>query len=342
VKAAIFKGIENIEVEEFPDPEEGPDDVVVKVHACGICGSDLHTYLHGAFVQPGQVMGHEFVGEVVHVGGNVDGIALGDRVTASPIVPCMQCARCKEGRYNLCGAAWANGIAYGRPGAFAEFVKIPSPVVGSNVFLLGPEITDAGGALVEPLAVGLHAVRLVEQVKGATALVLGLGTIGLQVVQALRAHGAGRIIGIDLSATRVEAGAAVGAEAFAGSDGVASVLSGVLAEHEEIDVVFECTGATAAADAAIEVVRAGGTIIVLALYDEPISLDPTVLVQREIRLQGSIAYTSEDFREAVELLSKGVAQVDPLITHRESLDKIGEAFSMQLRKNESIKVLVEP
>ena len=123
MKAAIFKGIESIEVEEFPDPEEGPDDVVVKVHACGICGSDLHTYLHGAFVQPGQVMGHEFVGEVVHVGGNVDGIALGDRVTASPIVPCMQCARCKEGRYNLCGAAWANGIAYGRPGAFAEFER---------------------------------------------------------------------------------------------------------------------------------------------------------------------------------------------------------------------------
>jgi len=179
-------------------------------------------------------------------------------------------------------------------------------------------------------------------VKGATALVLGLGTIGLQVVQALRAHGAGRIIGIDLSATRVAAGAAVGAEAFDGSDGVASVLSGVLAEGEEIDVVFECSGATAAADAALEVVRAGGTIIVLALYENPITFDPTVLVQREIRLQGSIAYTSEDFREAVELLSKGIVQVDPLVTHRESLDKIGEAFSMQLRKNESIKVLVEP
>jgi 2-desacetyl-2-hydroxyethyl bacteriochlorophyllide A dehydrogenase len=325
VRAAVFKGIEKIEVEDIPDPEAGPDDVVVKVHACGICGSDLHTYLHGAFVQPGQVMGHEFVGEVVHVGGNVDGIAVGDRVTASPIVPCMQCARCKEGRYNLCGAAWANGIAYGRPGAFAEFVKIPSPVVGSNVFPLGPEITDAGGA-----------------VKGATALVLGLGTIGLQVVQALRAHGAGRIIGIDLSATRVEAGAAVGAEAFDGSDGVASVLSGVLAEDEEIDVVFECSGATAAADAALEVVRAGGTIIVLALYDEPITLDPTVLVQREIRLQGSIAYTSEDFREAVDLLSKGIAHVDPLITHRQPLARIDEAFAMQLRKNESIKVLVEP
>jgi 2-desacetyl-2-hydroxyethyl bacteriochlorophyllide A dehydrogenase len=342
VKAAVYKGVENIEVEDVPDPDAGPEDVVVKVHACGICGSDLHTYLHGAFVQPGQVMGHEFVGEVVHVGGSVAGLAVGDRVTASPIVPCMQCARCKEGRYNLCGVAWTTGIAYGRPGAFAEFVKIQSPVVGSNVFPLGPEVTDAGGALVEPLAVGVHAVRLVEPVRGATALVLGLGTIGLQVVQALRAHGAGRIIGIDLSATRVEAAAAVGAEAFDGSDGAASVLSSVLAEGEEIDVVFECTGAAAVAAAALEVVRAGGTIVVLALYDDPITFDPTVLVQREIKLQGSIAYTSEDFQEAVDLLTTGVARVDPLITHREPLEKIGAAFSVQLRKDESIKVLVEP
>jgi 2-desacetyl-2-hydroxyethyl bacteriochlorophyllide A dehydrogenase len=179
-------------------------------------------------------------------------------------------------------------------------------------------------------------------VKGATALVLGLGTIGLQVVQALRAHGAGRIIGIDLSATRIEAGTAVGAEAFDGSDGVSDVLSSVLGEDEEIDVVFECSGATAAVDAALEQVRAGGTIIVLALYDDPITFDPTALVQREIRFQGSIAYTSDDFREAVELLSSGTALVEPLITHRQSLEQIDEAFSIQLRKNESIKVLVEP
>ncbi len=342
MRAAVFKGIESIEVEDIPDPDAGPDDVVVKVHACGICGSDLHTYLHGAFVQPGQVMGHEFVGDVVHVGASVEGIAVGDRVTASPIVPCMECARCKEGRYNLCGVAWATGIAYGRPGAFAEFVKIPTPVVGSNVFLLGPEVTDAGGALVEPLAVGVHAVRLAGPVKGATALVLGLGTIGLQVVQALRAHGAGRIIGIDLSAARIEAAAAVGAEAFDGSDGVANVLSAVLAEDEEIDVVFECTGVASVALAALDAVRAGGTIVVLALYDDPVSFNPTVLVQKEIRMQGSIAYTSDDFGEAVALIARGAVQSAPLITQREPLDAVADAFAIQLQKDRSLKVLIMP
>jgi 2-desacetyl-2-hydroxyethyl bacteriochlorophyllide A dehydrogenase len=342
VKAAVFKGIEDIRVEEVPAPEAGAEDIVVKVHACGICGSDLHTYLHGAFVQPGQVMGHEFVGEIVEVGGAVSGLAVGDRVTASPVVPCMECARCKEGRYNLCGSAWATGIAYGRPGGFAELVKVPTAVPGANVFPLGPEVSDEAGALVEPLAVAVHAVRLVDPVEGQTALVLGLGTIGLQVVQALHAHGAGRIIGIDLAAGRVEAASVLGAEALDASNGVAAALSTVLGEDEEIDVVFECSGAAAAASAALEQVRAGGTIVVLALYDDPITLDPTALVQREIRLQGSIAYTSDDFREAVEMLSTGSAQSDPLITHRKPLDSIGEAFTVQLKKDESIKVLVNP
>jgi 2-desacetyl-2-hydroxyethyl bacteriochlorophyllide A dehydrogenase len=342
VKAAVFKGVEDIQVEDVPAPEPGADAVLVKVSACGICGSDLHSYLHGAFVAPGQVMGHEFVGEVVEVGKDVSGVEVGDRVTASPIVPCMECARCKEGRYNLCAVCWSTAIAYGRPGGFAELVQIPTAVVGGNVFPLGSEVSDEAGALVEPLAVAVHAVGLVEPVKGKTVLVLGLGTIGLQVVQVLRARGAGRVIGIDLSATRVEAASALGAEALDGSGGTAAVLAEALGEDGEIDLVFECSGATAAAEAALEHVKAGGTIVVLALYDDPITLDPTALVQREIRLQGSIAYTSADFAEAVRLLSSGEAQAGPLITHRKPLDDIGDAFSVQLQKDESIKVLVEP
>jgi 2-desacetyl-2-hydroxyethyl bacteriochlorophyllide A dehydrogenase len=342
VRAAVFKGVEDIQVEEVPAPEAGAEDIVVKVHACGICGSDLHTYQHGSFVQPGQVMGHEFVGEVVEVGDQVDGLAVGDRVTASPVVPCMECARCKEGRYNLCAVAWATGIAYGRPGGFAELVQIPTAVPGENVFPLGQEVSDEAGALVEPLAVAVHAVRLVEPVKDGTALVLGLGTIGLQVIQALRAQGAGRIIGLDLSATRIQAASELGAEALDASLGAGEALAGALGEGDEIDLVFECSGAPAAAEAAIAHVRAGGTIVVLALYDEPVTFDPTALVQREIRLQGSIAYTSADFREAVRLLSTGAAEVGPLVTHRKPLEEIAEAFSVQLQKDESIKVLVTP
>ena len=342
MKAAVFKGIENLEVEEVPTPEAGPEDVVLAVRACGICGSDLHTYLHGSFVEPGQVMGHEFTGEIIAAGDSVEGLAIGDRVTASPIVPCGNCARCAEGRFNLCGAAWTTGIAYGRPGAFAEFLKIPNPIAGENVFKLDDDVNDEAGTLVEPLAVAVHAVKLAEPVEGATALVLGLGTIGQQTIQALHGRGAGRIIGIDISALRIAAANTLGAEAVDGSDGVEAALASVLGEGEEIDLVFECSGIPALAKAALDKVKAGGTIVVLALYDDELTFNPTLLVQKEIRLQGSIAYTGEDFHDAVELLRSGVAKAEPLITQRESLDNVGEAFGVQLRKDESIKVLVKP
>jgi (R,R)-butanediol dehydrogenase / meso-butanediol dehydrogenase / diacetyl reductase len=341
MKAAVFRGVEDMQVEDVPEPEGGPDDVVVAVKAVGVCGSDLHTYLHGSFVQPGQIMGHEFAGEVIAAGEQVEGVAVGDRLTASPLVPCNDCPRCAEGRYNLCAAAWTQGLAYGRPGAFAERIRIPHPVPGQNVFPLSDEISDEAGALVEPLAVAVHAVKLAEPVEGTTALVLGLGTIGLQVVQALRARGAGRIIGVDLSKLRLEAAGKLGAEALDGAGGLDEVLGDALGS-DEIDLVFECSGVPALANEAIERVRAGGTIVVLALFDDPVTFNPTMLVQKEIRLQGSIAYTGEDFADAVEMVRNGQAQSDELITHREALADISDAFGVQLDKERSIKVLVRP
>jgi 2-desacetyl-2-hydroxyethyl bacteriochlorophyllide A dehydrogenase len=342
MKAAVFKGIQDVRVEDVAEPEAGPQDVVVSVAACGICGSDLHTYLHGSFVEPGQVMGHEFAGEVIAAGDEVRGLAVGDRVTASPIVPCGTCARCAEGRFNLCAAAWTTGIAYGRPGAFAERVRIPNSVPGENVFKLDDSVSDEAGATVEPLAVAVHAVRLAGDVTGQTALVLGLGTIGQQVLQVLKASGAARVIGIDLSPLRLAAAETLGAEAVDGTPGIDPALAATLGEGGEVDVVFECSGVPALAAAALEVVKGGGTIVVLALYDDPVTFNPTVLVQKEIRMQGSIAYTSDDFGEAVALISRGAVQSAPLITQREPLDAVADAFAVQLEKDRSLKVLITP
>jgi 2-desacetyl-2-hydroxyethyl bacteriochlorophyllide A dehydrogenase len=342
MKAGVFRGIKEMAVEEHETPRAGSEDIVIAVAACGICGSDLHTYLHGSFVEPGQVMGHEFVGTIVEAGAGVEGLAVGDRVTASPLVPCHECPRCAEGRYNLCPKAWTQGIAYGRPGAFAELVRIPGATSGSNVFPLGSHVEDEAGALVEPLAVAVHAVKLAEPVAGATALVLGLGTIGQQVAQTLRARGAGRVIGVDVSALRLEAAGNLGTETVDGSVGLQEALAQVLGEDEEIDLVFECSGVPAVANGALEQIRAGGTIVVLALYDDPLTFNPTLLVQKEIRMQGSIAYTGEDFADAVALIDQGKVQAGPLITQRHPLDEIAQAFEVQLDKDRSLKVLVTP
>jgi 2-desacetyl-2-hydroxyethyl bacteriochlorophyllide A dehydrogenase len=342
MKAGVFRGIKEMVVEELATPRAGAEGIVIAVDACGICGSDLHTYLHGSFVEPGQVMGHEFVGRIVEAGPSVEGLAVGDRVTASPLVPCNECPRCAEGRYNLCPKAWTQGIAYGKPGAFAELVRIPNATPGSNVFPISGDLEDDAGALVEPLAVAVHAVKLAEPVVGATALVAGLGAIGQQVAQTLRASGAGRVIGVDVSALRLQAAEKLGAETVDGSAGLAEALAPVLGEGEEIDLVFECSGVPAVANAALELIRAGGTIVVLALYDDPVTFNPTVLVQKEIRLQGSIAYTGEDFAAAVDLIHEGKAQAGPLITQRHPLDEIAKAFEVQLDKDRSLKVLVTP
>ncbi|HWE09115.1 MAG TPA: zinc-binding dehydrogenase, partial [Solirubrobacteraceae bacterium] len=177
---------------------------------------------------------------------------------------------------------------------------------------------------------------------GTTALVLGLGTIGQQVVQTLRARGAQRVIGVDVSELRLNAAAELGAEVLNGGGGLAEALAQRLGPGGEIDVVFECSGVPAVAGMALEQVRAGGAIVVLALYDDPVTFNPTVLVQREIRLQGSIAYTGDDFADAVELISAGKVKAGPLITQRHRLEDIGEAFEVQLQKDRSLKVLVTP
>jgi threonine dehydrogenase-like Zn-dependent dehydrogenase len=158
----------------------------------------------------------------------------------------------------------------------------------------------------------------------------------------LKASGAERVIGVDLSPLRLEAAETLGAEAVDGADGIEAALAGALGEGGEVDVVFECSGVPALAAAALDTVKGGGTIVVLALYDDPVTFNPTVLVQKEIRMQGSIAYTSDDFGEAVALISRGAVQSAPLITHREPLDAVSDAFAVQLEKDRSLKVLIMP
>jgi (R,R)-butanediol dehydrogenase / meso-butanediol dehydrogenase / diacetyl reductase len=328
VQVGVYRGIKHIAVEDAPEPEAGPHDVVLDVRACGICGSDLHVYLAGTLAAPGMVLGHEFAGEVVAVGDSVEGISLGDRVTGMPLQSCGECTRCREGNGHLCELTRERLIGFGLPGAFAERLRIPDARLGENVHALPAELDFEAGAFVEPLGVCVHAVRRSGARPGERALVLGLGTIGLLVAQVLRAYGVETVYGADLSELRRSRAAALG----------------VLVEEPEgeLDHVFECTGAPAMIQRAIERVRPRGTVTVVALYDEPATIDPMTLVHRETKVVGTAMITPDDFREAIELLRSGRVAGASLITHRSALADLPAAFELQCDKDATIKVMVAP
>jgi 2-desacetyl-2-hydroxyethyl bacteriochlorophyllide A dehydrogenase len=340
MRAGVFRGVRQVPIEDVPDPDPGAADIVLDVKACGICGSDLHTYAAGQLASPGQVMGHEFAGEVIHVGDAVEGLAVGDRVTGLPIQPCGACPRCREGNRHLCEVWTQRSIGYGLPGGFAERLRIPDAVLDGNVHRLPDELTFEDGALVEPLAVAVHAVGRAEPGPGDVAVVLGLGTIGLQVAQVLLARGVARVIGADLSPLRRAVATELGVTAVAGDDLGTAIASA--AGDREVDVVFEATGAPALVHAAMELVRAGGTVVVIALYERRAEIDPTLMVQKELTVRGSAIYTPAEFHEAIELLATGRARSQPLITHRHRLEELGAAFEAQLDKDAAIKVMVSP
>jgi (R,R)-butanediol dehydrogenase/meso-butanediol dehydrogenase/diacetyl reductase len=337
MRVGVYRGIREIALEDAPEPVAGPTDVVLAVRACGICGSDLHVYLEGALVEPGQVLGHEFSGEVVDVGGEVQGIALGDRVTAIPIQPCGECRRCGEGLGHLCERMHERGIGFGIQGAFAERVRVPDATVGVNVYPVPAELSFEDAASVEPLAVAVHCVRRSGARAGQTAFVFGLGTIGLHVAQVLRANGVEPVLGIDLSELRRRKAAELGVVALADLGEREAALGG-----RELDHVFECAGVPSLIQAALELVRPRGTVTVVALYDTTATIDPMVLLHKEATIVAGAMVTPEDFTESLELLRSGRAVGEALVTHRAALADLPAAFELQCDKASTVKVMVAP
>jgi (R,R)-butanediol dehydrogenase/meso-butanediol dehydrogenase/diacetyl reductase len=337
MRVGVYRGIRTIAVEEAPEPVAGPADIVLDVKACGICGSDLHTYLEGALVQLGQVLGHEFAGEVVEVGSDVTEIAVGDRVTGIPIQPCGVCRRCAEGLGHLCEHMHETGIGFGIPGAFADRLRIPNATLGANVHHLPDELSYTDGASVEPLGIAVHGVRRAGAQAGHAALVYGLGTIGLHVAQVLRARGVDPVFGIDLSPLRRGLAVELGVVALAHASEIEGALGG-----RELDLVFECTGVPDLVQGSFELVRPRGTVVIVALYDRPATIDTMYFMHKELTMVASVMVTPEDFTESLELLRSGRALGERLVTHHAALAELPHAFALQCDKDATIKVMVAP
>jgi (R,R)-butanediol dehydrogenase / meso-butanediol dehydrogenase / diacetyl reductase len=339
VRAAVFRGAGAIRAETVPAPICGAGDIVVAVGACGICGSDLHAFEHGLYVQPGQVMGHEFAGEVVQVGTAVDGVVVGDRVAVMPYVSCGQCRSCDVSRPHLCPAVTRASIAYGLPGGFAELVRVPDVLLGRNVHRVSDSTSYEAAALSEPLAVALHAVTLADPRPGDRAMVVGQGPIGLLVVQALRLRGLTDVIAIDVAESRLNVSREVGATTVVLADGrKLSELGG--GEDARADVVFECSGQASLVDEALRALTPGGTVIALAVYSRRVEINPSLVVQRELALLGAFAATAADFATAVGLIDAGHLWHEPLISHRFTLAEVDRAFAAQAARDSAIKVMI--
>lgn len=318
MKALLLSQYRKLELADLAVPEPGVADVLIRVAACGICGSDVHGYdgSSGRRIPP-IVMGHEAAGTIAAAGKDVNGFAEGDRVTFDSTVYCGDCMFCRRGEINLCDRREVLGVScgdYRRAGAFAEFVVVPARIVHR----LPDNLSFTEAALLEAVSVALHAVSLIPVSQTDSALVVGAGTIGLLLQQALRVAGCSRVFVTDVDSTRLKLSDRLGA--------TATFSSGDLAKHilaqthgVGVDIAVEAVGKTETVHAAIDSVRKGGTVVLVGNISPEVSLPLQKVVSRQIRLQGSCASAGE-YPHAIELLSRGAIRVKPLITATAPLD----------------------
>ncbi len=336
MKVAVYKRQNEMAVAEMPQPEAGAGEVVLKVHDCGICGSDLHAVQYGFGMPPGSVMGHEFCGSIDEIGRGVSGYSLGERVTALPFSSCGTCELCRDGHEIHCAGIRALGLG-DLPGAYAEFVTCQA----SSLFKLPDNVSSRDGALVEPLSVGLHGVNRSRLTAGSSCIVMGAGPIGLATLVWCRAKGAEVVVVSEPAPGRAELASRLGATAVV-DPGVESPADKVRAlTGRGPDVVFECVGAKSTLEAATRLAPALGQVVVLGVCMEPDQITPVRCIFKEISLDFAVGYTRSEFEETIAALASGKLDARPMVTDIISIEQVPEMFQALRKPGGRAKVLVE-
>jgi len=313
MKALLLSAYNHLEITNYPVPQPAANEVLVRVAACGICGSDVHGYdgSSGRRIPP-IVMGHEAAGTIAALGNAVTNFSLNDRVTFDSTISCGVCEYCRRGQVNLCDRREVLGVScgdYRRHGAFAEYVTVP----GHIVYRLPDTISFAEAALLEAVAVAVHAVSLAGVVLSSTALVVGAGTIGLLCLQALRAAGCSRVYIADIDETRLAAAQILGATSTVTAAPELQEQLKQWTNGQGVDLAVEAVGLQQTVASAIDAVRKGGTVVLVGNVSPEVALPLQKVVTRQIRLQGSCASAGE-YPGAIELMASGAISVKPLIT----------------------------
>ena len=336
MKAAVYMGAGDIRITDVNEPECQPGQAKIRVHTTGICGTDMAIAAgkHPRAQAP-LIMGHEFAGEIVEIKTDqtVPDFKVGDRVTVYPLLSCGKCLACTSGVPHVCKELRLIGID--RDGAFAEYVCAPI----DKIVKLPDGMSYDRGALVEPLAVGVHAAAMAEMDKSWNAVVIGAGPIGLVTALALRLNGAKRIVLTDISASRLERATAMGFEVLNAAE--CDVLEKIMesTSGEGTDVLFECAGSESSAAQMCDLVRCRGKIIMVGVHKEPHKVDLRSVNFKEITMTGARVYTKEDYRKAVEAAAE--IPKEHIVSHRLGLDDAARGFEYMGDPRISCKVLID-
>lgn len=333
MNALLLTEYKKLEMVDFPVPEIGPGEVLVRVRACGICGSDVHGYDGSSGRRhPPLIMGHEAAGEVAKVGPGVTDLVVGDRVTFDSTVYCGQCQFCVKGDVNLCDDRQVVGVApkeFKRHGAFAEYVSVPRRIM----YKLPDSFPYEQAALIEAVSIGVHAVSITPVKLGDVAIIVGAGMIGSVTLQAAKAAGASRIIAVDIEDSKLERAKKIGAtDVFNPNKTNVPDEVRALTGGRGADVAFECVGYTDPVATAIYSVRKGGMVTLVGNLSQNIEMPLQYVVTRQIRLQGSCASNGE-YPQCIDLMARGIINVMPLISAIAPLSE-GASWFTRLYANE--------
>jgi len=339
MKAAIWYGGKDIRIEEMPEPDFGRDDVLVRVKAVGICGSDLHAY-EGISKRrvPPLVMGHEMAGEIADVGENVEILQKKDRVVVYPVLSCGECEYCRSGNENLCRDIRFMGLHV--PGGFAEYVAVPV----DRCYKIAPGLAFEKACLTEPLAVAVHVADSSRMRVNDSILIIGAGAVGSMITQVVRLRTSGQIIVTDILGSRLDLAKKLGADVAINSrekDAVEEVLK--LTDGKGVDVSIEVVGIQSTVQQALASVKKGGTVIVVGLLEKNMEIDMMRVVTNQLELHGSYIYSHYDFRSSMGLIASDKVNLQPYLTHIFPLEDAKEGFEeMATNKENVLKVILKP
>ena len=340
MRVAMWYNNRDVRVEEIPIPQIGPGEILMRIEACGLCGSDVMEWYR--LDRAPLALGHEVGGQIVAVGEGVERYKEGDRISAAHHVPCNTCHYCRYGHHTACQTLRETNFD---PGGLAEYLRLPAINVDHGVFLLPDHVSYEEATFIEPLACILRGQMVARMQPGLSVLVIGSGLSGLLHIQLASTLGAARVIATDVNDYRLKAARKLGAEATIKAEEDVPARLRELNEGRLADLVIVCTGATSAISQALKSVDRGGTVLFFAPTDAgatvPLSINE-LFWRNDITLTTSYAGSPADYQAALEIIQMGTIPVREMITHHLSLAETGEGFQLVANAGDCLKVIIEP